>query len=176
MGGEGRLIWEPIRSNHSRDFGASDIVETSEIAERIESHRLRAAQYFQNSQEAVGKEEYEKAGELIWGAVANYIHAFILLRERKIYKRHRAVVDFGRNIAIQRGDERLLNAVEEADEMHEHYYRGSRIRSSFPDRFEDGRYAIETLDKLLRTEVGAWMKARPTKGNSFPNEGNPPKK
>ncbi len=130
--------------------------ESLETVERLEGLRNRAAQYFRNSQEAAGKEEYEKAGERLWGAVANYIHAMILLRENKVYHRHGSVVGYGREIAKEKGDARLLKAVEEADEMHEHYHRGSRVPSTFPDRFRDVEYALEALDRTLGEEAERW--------------------
>ncbi len=117
---------------------------------KVEEYRGRAIQYYRNSEEAVAREEYEKVGELLWGAVANYIHALNELKGKKVIRSHGGVLSQGREIAKETGDKRLLNAIEEADEMHEQFYGGAKRLSSFPERYAEVVYAITVLDGLLK--------------------------
>jgi len=86
--------------------------------------------------------------------MANYINAFEALSEGTARRKHREMVEYGKETASQVGDKRLFDAIDRfGNELHANFYHGFMSEDGFKSSYKEGKYAIETLDSLLKGEI-----------------------
>ena len=116
-----------------------------EARERIRRYRERALLYLENARRDLKAGQTEKAGEALWGALAQALKA-LGLRYGRLLRHHREVVEFGLRFGREAGDPLMEQAVRIGEQVHANFYEGfvdlERMK-------EDARLMEEAVRRLL---------------------------
>ncbi len=94
--------------------------QTPEI-EAARNHVFHCRQYMDNALEALNKNEPGKAGEMLWGSIAQAVHAVDAWRG-PVIGGHRDLLNFARNIGREIGDPAFPNNFQSARSLHHNFY------------------------------------------------------
>jgi hypothetical protein len=137
-------------------------VEASQdIPRKLETYRQKAIQLIENADGLVRKGELEKAGEFYWGALTCYLNSLELLRTGKSHSKHGEMVREAKQIASNRSDPALFNALQSAEKLHANYYHSILSEDEFPDYYEKWKYAFQGFEKILKEELSRWFQPPP---------------
>lgn len=95
-------------------------MEREDIQE-IQKFRDARDKYYLNALEMVGRKEYRKASELLWGSITQSIKLIAALRNIRI-ARHGQFFDFLRNLSRELGDKKLYEDFLFLRGLHENFY------------------------------------------------------
>ena len=76
---------------------------TPETEAKVRRHLGHSRQYFENCREALDQNEVSKAGELLWGSVAQIFHALATVRGVDV-QRHRRLKNFAIHVSNETED------------------------------------------------------------------------
>ncbi|MBI2304614.1 MAG: HEPN domain-containing protein [Chloroflexi bacterium] len=105
----------------------------------MEEYRTQALRYLENAAEVLGKEEWEKGAEFIWGALAEALKAVALSNDR-LLRTHSELRRFARELSKERQD----------PEISEAFARGERLHSDFYESFLDPEDIAEDMEHIRR--------------------------
>ena len=94
----------------------------SEEAKRFEDFLLHSRQYFDNAQAALGKNEYAKTGELLWGSAALMVKAYALAITNHLITHHAEFFNYVGQLAEEVGDQALYESFATLDGAHRNFY------------------------------------------------------
>lgn len=92
-----------------------------ETERRIEKHKKQSNHYFENALKSIEAGEAEKAGEFLWGSMAQAIKAVAISRGKEL-KRHRDIVDYARELSNQLKDDSIWDVFGSARYLHGNFY------------------------------------------------------
>ena len=118
-----------------------------ELSSEYEQKALRC---LANAEELAKRGELSKAGEMLWGAVVSYINAIAALMRGEPLRRHREVLRAAREIAIARGNEKLLRAFRRAEALHADFYHEFISREDFMEYHRAVLEVVMALSDTLR--------------------------
>ena len=87
----------------------------------VANHLLHCRQYMDNALEALGKDEPGKAGEMLWGSIAQAVHAVDAWRG-VVIEDHRGLMNFARRIGAEIDDPYFPNNFQSARSLHHNCY------------------------------------------------------
>lgn len=120
----------------------------------IKKYENRAEEFYKNSKHFISTNEFEKAGELLWGCLSNYINAINVLYTGKSISEHGKMVTTGKDIALAIGDSRLLYAIDNiGQKLHANYYHGFLKSDDMKQYYPEILYAITKLKEILDLEL-----------------------
>ena len=125
---------------------------TSDIQLKVRRHLEHSEQYFENGQEALGKREVSKAGEMFWGSVTQAFHALAVVRGVDV-ERHRRLKNFAIHVSNQTGDPYLLAGFESAEILHKGYYDIDVELEDLEAAVPIAKRTIETVRSLIPAEL-----------------------
>ncbi|KXA90459.1 hypothetical protein AKJ62_00770 [candidate division MSBL1 archaeon SCGC-AAA259D14] len=97
--------------------------------------------YYENYKKLKEKEEYGKAGEMIWGAVSNLIEAISWARSEEGLGDYSSKQEFIKQLSGEMNDEDLFDTFEDANDLH--------VRSFYERRMSKKRF-LELTDRIER--------------------------
>jgi len=100
--------------------GGDDIGYTSQL-DAVRRHIAHSRQYLGNAIIALQDGEAGKAGELLWGSMAQAFHAVAELRRRNV-RTHRDLKNFVLGMSQSMGDSSLRRDFEEVEKLHDNFY------------------------------------------------------
>lgn len=89
--------------------------------EALEKYKAQSIHYFENALSSIQAGEAEKAGEFLWGSLAEAIKA-VAASKRAELKAHWEIGDYARRLAKEMKDESILNVYRDASYLHSNYY------------------------------------------------------
>ena len=89
--------------------------------ELLEKYKAQSVHYFGNALTSIEAGEAEKAGEFLWGSLAEAIKA-VAASKRAELKAHWEIGDYARRLAKEMKDESILNVYRDASYLHSNYY------------------------------------------------------
>ena len=87
----------------------------------VQNHAVHAKQYIENALLALQNREAGKAGELLWGSVAQALEAVATYRNKPV-RTHRDLKNFAIQLARDLDDEALINDFIVAESLHHNFY------------------------------------------------------
>lgn len=109
--------------------------------ETAQKYKTQSVHYFENALVSIEAGDAEKAGEFLWGSMAEAIKA-VAASEGKALKAHREIGDYARKLAKSMDDEAIWDVYGSASYLHSNYYEaGLRIEE------------IQTYAERIRTTV-----------------------
>jgi hypothetical protein len=112
----------------------------------IEQHKTQSLHYFENALNAIQAGNAEKAGEFLWGSMAQALKA-VAARKGVQLNSHGQLRNYASQLAKELGDESIAKNFRDAESLHRNFYE-------FGFELEDVRILAEDLreavSKLLR--------------------------
>jgi hypothetical protein len=81
----------------------------------------RSIHYFENAQKAINNKEFEKAGEFLWGSVAQILKATAASKEIKL-RNHAQLWNYAQSLSKGLGDESIYDTFYKANYLHTNFY------------------------------------------------------
>ena len=94
---------------------------TGDAFDAVQSHLVHSRQYFENADSTLHEGEAGKAGELLWGSVAQAVHAVAVSKGLPV-KTHRELKNFVIQIARDLDDETIATNFALAESLHHNFY------------------------------------------------------
>ncbi len=94
---------------------------TTDAVASLRRHVFHSRQYLENALLALRNDEAGKAGELLWGSVAQAVHAVAASRNRRL-NTHRELKNFVIQLSIDLADEGLRTDFLLAESLHHNFY------------------------------------------------------
>jgi hypothetical protein len=117
-----------------------------ELLEKSLQYQRRAEKYLDNARKFVMKHEFAKASELLWGTIVELIKAIgVLYGLDSSRLKHKEIVDTGKRIALQLGDEDMSRFIDKAQAFHANFYEDFMNKEVFGEHYE----AMIRLSKKL---------------------------
>jgi hypothetical protein len=117
--------------------------------ETAQEYRNQSVHYFENALASIEARDAEKAGEFLWGSMAEAIKA-VAASEGKQLKAHSEIRDYARKLAKHMHDEAIWDVYGSANYLHSNYYEaGLRIEE------------IQTYAERIRSTVGKLLELVP---------------
>lgn len=89
--------------------------------ELLEKYKSQSIHYFENALNAIQARDAEKAGEFLWGSLAEAIKA-VAASKRAELKAHWQISDYAKRLADEMEDESILSVYRDASYLHSNYY------------------------------------------------------
>ena len=97
-------------------------MEESEDNDKITNYLSLSNLYLKNADGMIKKKEYSKAGEMLWGGIAELLKAIGIVYGRPISK-HKELIKIAKYISLMENDDNLRDAiVRYAHSLHANYY------------------------------------------------------
>lgn len=113
--------------------------------ELLEKYKAQSEHYLKNALSALEAGEAEKAGEFVWGSMAEALKAVAAKKGATLW-RHQDIGDYAKSLAKELGDEEITKAHGLASGLHSNFYEAGL-------RIEDVRLRLDqvkgTIAKLL---------------------------
>ena len=91
--------------------------------ELLEKYKAQSDRYFGNALASIQAGETEKAGEFLWGSLAEAIKAVAASDGKKLYA-HEEIREYARELAKKYGDESIWDIYGIANSLHRNFYEG----------------------------------------------------
>jgi hypothetical protein len=110
-------------------------------------YERQSLRYLENAQEFLERDEPEKTGELLWGALAEALKA-VAARGDRLVRSHRELWSLARVVATELGDESIYDAFVQANALHSNFYEAE---ISIDDIRVVAPKISATIERLLRS-------------------------
>ena len=94
---------------------------TNDAFASLRIHAMHSRQYLENAYATLREGEAGKAGELLWGSVAQAVHAVAVSRGIAV-KTHRELKNFVMQVANDLNDETIITNFNHAESLHHNFY------------------------------------------------------
>ena len=120
--------------------------------DKIALYRSQAAYYLDNAQEFLSRQEFTKASEFLWGAVAQAVKA-VAASEGVHLAHHGQVWDYAEEISRERNDPGIFDDFRQANTLHINFYEAGLPPREVISSMERLRVMVGKLLDLLPEEV-----------------------
>jgi hypothetical protein len=120
--------------------------------ETAQKYKKQSIHYFENALNSIGAGDAEKAGEFLWGSMAEAIKA-VAASEGKKLRAHREIADYARELAKNMSDEAIWDVYGSASYLHSNYYEGGLGMEEIQTYAERIRGTVKKLLELVPDEA-----------------------
>ena len=125
----------------------------------VRRHIAHSRQYFDNAAIALQDGEAGKAGELLWGSMAQAFHAVAELRRRNVGT-HRDLKNFVLGLGQSMGDSSLRRNFEEVEKLHNNFYDVTHTTEDVTDIIPVVHRMVNRAFNLLPAEATGHSSAK----------------
>lgn len=93
-----------------------------ETQNQTRKYVLSSLRYLENSQQMLLKGEAEKAGEFLWGSIAQALQALAASRNIPMLKNHRSLRYFVSTVSKEMDDRRVNEVFWQAEKLHSNFH------------------------------------------------------
>jgi hypothetical protein len=126
--------------------------ENRNISQQLLGYVARSRHYLENAYASLELGEVEKAGEFLWGSMAQAVKAVAAFKGVEL-RSHRDVGDYVRVLSRNMRDPALREAFTAANSLHQNFYESGLTREIVLDHGERIRPAIGRLLRLIPREM-----------------------
>lgn len=119
--------------------------------ELLEKYKTQSIHYFENALSSMEAGDAEKAGEFVWGSMAEALKAVAAKKGVKLW-RHQDIEDYAKNLAKELGDEEITKAHGLASALHSNFYEAGLRVEDVRLRLDQVRDTIKRLLDLAREQ------------------------
>ncbi len=101
--------------------------------------------YGNNAKKYLEKKDYQKASEMIWGAMSCTIKA-VAAKENKSIKSHAILMSYAKELAKRQHDAMIFNSLSNASLLHRNFYEANLDSDTIS---EHAKLIFRTIDKLI---------------------------
>ena len=110
--------------------------------ELLEKYRAQSRHYFENALSSIEAGDAEKAGEFVWGSMAEALKAVAAKKGTRLW-RHDDIGDYAKKLAKELGNEEISKAHGLASSLHSNFYEAGL-------RIEDVRLRLDQIRDTIR--------------------------
>lgn len=123
-----------------------------EPLEKSFKYEQKAKEYMSNAQKLLGERKLTKAGEFLWGAIAELVKAISVLSGRPPIS-HKEVIDAGKHMALQLNDKEMFKLLDRsAQALHANFYEDFLSEDAFSEHYSAVLILLEKLERVLAKE------------------------
>ncbi len=126
--------------------------ENRDTSAKLVGYVARSRHYLENAYVSLERGEVEKAGEFLWGSMAQAIKAVAAFKGVEL-RSHGAVRDFAMVLAKDNRDPALREAFAEANSLHQNFYESGLTREIVLEYGERIRPAVGRVLSLIPREA-----------------------
>ena len=119
---------------------------------KLDVYRSQATYYLDNAQEFLARQEFTKASEFLWGAVAQAVKA-VAASEGVHLAHHCQVWDYAEEISREQDDPGIFDDFRQANTMHVNFYEAGLPPREVIGSMERLRVMVGKLLDLLPEEA-----------------------
>jgi len=124
----------------------------TQAQENVRKHVRASLQYLENALAMLNKGEAAKAGELLWGSVAQALEAVAVSRDLSLAN-HRSLRWFASNLARELNDRTLANGYWQAEALHSNFHAVDLTAEDVSELVEPIRTTVAKLLALIPPEL-----------------------
>jgi len=118
--------------------------------DKVEEYVSSSQSYLNEADGMLKKQDYSKAGEMLWGAVAALIKRLEIMRGKPVKSGHYELIKAAKEIAELMQDEKLRKTiVKDASALHANYYEDFIDIDEFPEYWNTVTEAYSKLMEFL---------------------------
>ena len=121
-------------------------------SQTLRGYVTRSQEYLQNAYASLEQNEVEKAGEFLWGSMAQAIKAIAAFKDVEL-RSHGAIWTYVRELSRELGDETLLEAFRDAHSLHQNFYESGLTSEIVLTHGESIRRAVGRLLIMIPPEA-----------------------
>jgi len=129
---------------------------TSDLAANSQRYLIHSRQYLENALLALQNLEAGKAGELLWGSVAEMVHAVAAYNNTQLHS-HRELKNFVIQLARELNDDTIKKDFLTAESLHHNFYE-----------VQQEPIDIEIVVPIVRELVNKLFRLLPSEANRQP--------
>jgi hypothetical protein len=126
--------------------------DTGSLEDRVLNYRVGAIHYLGNAQEFLRQQEFTKASEFIWGAMAQAIKAVAASKGFEL-RQYRELWDYARELARELNDPSMFQDFRQANSLHSNFYEAGLPAEEVIDSVETVGATVGKLLSLLPEEA-----------------------
>lgn len=115
----------------------------------MQTYLINAKHYYDNSQETLQKKEFGKAGELLWGAIAETAKALHLINSDVPLSNHNNIRDFLGTLSTSYSKKELDEWKNSADNLHVNFYETYLDEHRFLKEYTNGEQLLAFLHSVV---------------------------
>ncbi|MSQ07620.1 MAG: hypothetical protein EXR54_10045 [Dehalococcoidia bacterium] len=119
---------------------------------RLQGYVNRSQHYLQNAYASLEQGEVEKAGEFLWGSMAQAIKAVATFRGLNL-RSHDQIRAYASELSRAIGDTALRDAFRDANSLHQNFYESGLTREIVLEYGERIRHSVGRLLSLIPREA-----------------------
>lgn len=127
-------------------------LESGNITQRLQGYTDRCREYLRNAYASLEQNELEKAGEFLWGSMAQAIKAVAAVKNIQL-RSHAAIWEYARGLSSELGDPAFDHAFTDANSLHINFYESGLTREIVLTSGERIRYAVGMLLDMIPREA-----------------------
>jgi HEPN domain-containing protein len=116
-----------------------------------EKYKTQSIHYFENALVSIEAGDAEKAGEFLWGSMAQALKAVAASEGRELTK-HWEIGDYARELAKKRGDKSIWDVYGNASYLHSNFYEAGLRMEEVYTYAERIRAMVSKLLNLIPEE------------------------
>jgi Archaeal PaREP1/PaREP8 family len=122
------------------------------LEDKVLNYRAGAIHYLGNAREFLRQQEFAKASEFIWGAMAQAIKAVAASKGFEL-RQHRELWDYARELARELNDPSMFQDFRQANFLHSNFYEAGLPAEEVIDSVETVGATVGKLLSLLPEEA-----------------------
>ncbi|MBM3942314.1 MAG: hypothetical protein FJ316_05225 [SAR202 cluster bacterium] len=126
--------------------------ENRDIPQQVLGYVARSRHYLENAYISLERNEVEKAGEFLWGSMAQAIKAVAASKGRQL-RHQREVGEYLMELSKALRDPGLRDAFRDANSLHQNFYESGLNRAIVLEYGERIRPAVGRLLRLIPREM-----------------------
>jgi hypothetical protein len=115
---------------------------------KIEQYLQNSTRYYENSRDLITRKELAKAGELLWGAIAEAAKALHLMIKGKPIDIHTDIKKYLERFSFEHSGQTKM--AEAANQLHINFYESSLLQGEESRFFEQYEYGRALLGLLMK--------------------------
>jgi hypothetical protein len=126
--------------------------DAGSLEDRVLNYRVGAIHYLGNAREFLRQQEFTKASEFIWGAMAQAIKAVAASKGYEL-RHYRELWDYARELAQELNDPSMFQDFRQANSLHSNFYEAGLPAEEVIDSVETIGATVGKLLSLLPEEA-----------------------
>ena len=127
-------------------------LQNESMAQLLRGYVARSQEYLQNAYGSLEQNEVEKAGEFLWGSMAQAIKAIAAFKGEHLAS-HAAIWKYVTELSRELGDPGLFDAFGDANSLHRNFYESGLTREIVLTSGERIRHTVGRLLDMISREA-----------------------
>ena len=124
-----------------------------EAQNRVRKYVVSSLRYLENGQSMLLKGEAEKAGELLWGSIAQSLQALAASKNMPQLRSHRSLRYFVSTVSREINDRRLNEVYWQAEKLHSNFHEVELTTEEVAEFVDPIREAVQKIHSLIPAEL-----------------------